>query len=317
MPSPDPDRTPQPEPGDPTGHPPPGVERPELPGLESLRERTIAESERVTPRAESESRPGIPPGLQEQSTAADAEARKRRPDPYWLPRLVAWTRRKRNLLWAGVAALVLATAAYGWPRKLDEHDFPGWRLVQKATDQFAKGEQVLLHVGPGGVEAFVGQIQLGEGDRDTDATSAMEQARQARDLAGVERELARAQDPERKPDGEKKPALSPWSAEMLERTKEEPLEFYRIRLWDCCQQDGDVVHVLVNGKLFASVTLLHKGATLSIPVPKGGRVAVTLVGFKDGGGGITVGCRTSQGDHFLRRMFEGEQVPLGRLQGIR
>jgi hypothetical protein len=51
--------------------------------------------------------------------------------------------------------------------------------------------------------------------------------------------------------------------------------------------------------------------TVSVPVNNASPTKVSLRGIHDGGGGITVGCRTSMGDFFTRSMWEGEVQDLG------
>jgi len=88
-------------------------------------------------------------------------------------------------------------------------------------------------------------------------------------------------------------------------------EFFHIFLYDSCDQDGDVVKVLLNGQPFAYVPITHAGATLSVPVSGATPTAIAIEGVYDGGGGITVACRTSQGDGFIRVMAPGEVRYLG------
>ena len=87
-------------------------------------------------------------------------------------------------------------------------------------------------------------------------------------------------------------------------------KFFHIYLYDCCDEDGDVVEVILNGEVFAVVPITHAGATLSVPVGGSG-TSVSLRGVRDGGGGITVACRTSQGDFFTKSMTPGETQVIG------
>ena len=87
-------------------------------------------------------------------------------------------------------------------------------------------------------------------------------------------------------------------------------ELYNIELFDCCDEDGDIVEVIVNGASFATVPITHGGTMLSIPLERGSNT-VTIRGVKDGGGGVTVSFRTSRGDYFARYMDVGEEYQMG------
>jgi hypothetical protein len=87
-------------------------------------------------------------------------------------------------------------------------------------------------------------------------------------------------------------------------------ELFQIELFDCCDEDGDIVEVIVNGSSFATVPIMHGGTMLSIPLERGNNT-VTIRGVKDGGGGVTLSFRTSRGDYFARSMRVGEQYQMG------
>jgi hypothetical protein len=87
--------------------------------------------------------------------------------------------------------------------------------------------------------------------------------------------------------------------------------FVRVYLFDSCINDGDVMALYLDDELIAIVPLTNAGATLTLPVPASGRARIVLRGNVDGGGGITVGCRTSLGDFFCRPMTTGEVQPVG------
>lgn len=84
--------------------------------------------------------------------------------------------------------------------------------------------------------------------------------------------------------------------------------FFRIFLYDSCDEDGDVVQILLNGVPFAVVPITNAGVTLSVPVGSG--TIISLEGIRDGVGGITVACRTSQGDYFTSAMPPGGIQPI-------
>ena len=86
---------------------------------------------------------------------------------------------------------------------------------------------------------------------------------------------------------------------------------YHLFLFDSCDEDGDVVTVIINGQPFATVPITHAGATLSVPLAFGSSNTIELFGLRDGGGGITVSFETSEGHYFCRDMLEGETQTIG------
>lgn len=105
------------------------------------------------------------------------------------------------------------------------------------------------------------------------------------------------------------PQLEPTiSAGMQEDLLNGDARFFRIFLYDSCDEDGDVVQILLNGVPFAVVPITNAGVTLSVPVGSG--TIISLEGIRDGVGGITVACRTSQGDYFTSAMPPGGVQPI-------
>ena len=105
------------------------------------------------------------------------------------------------------------------------------------------------------------------------------------------------------PDLESDPDL----ASALEQGRK---ELFQIELFDCCQEDGDVVEVFVNGSPFATVPIINAGTLLSMPLSPGENT-ITIQGTQDGRGGVTLSFRTSRGDFFARRMRVGQAYHLG------
>ncbi|XVJ59145.1 MAG: hypothetical protein HEQ23_07000 [Tepidisphaera sp.] len=103
------------------------------------------------------------------------------------------------------------------------------------------------------------------------------------------------------------PVLQPGMSEDLLNGS---TKFYSIFLYDNCVEDGDIVRVEINKQPFAMVPLTRTGATLSIPVNSGQAFEVEIFGIRDGGGGITVACQTSNGAYFARAIQPGERAPL-------
>jgi hypothetical protein len=110
------------------------------------------------------------------------------------------------------------------------------------------------------------------------------------------------------------PALAParpeLSSEQKKAIQKEELVLYRLNLWDCMQEDGDIVRILVNGRPYATVQLRHTTSTLLVPMPRDGATTIAVQGVYDGGGGITTGIRSSGGDFVLRSLRVGELIAL-------
>ena len=94
--------------------------------------------------------------------------------------------------------------------------------------------------------------------------------------------------------------------ELVTALRDVRKELFRVELFDCCEEDGDVVEVLVNGVPFATVPITNAGTLLSIPLSAGTNT-VTILGTQDGRGGVTLSLRTSRGEFFARRMHVGER----------
>lgn len=82
---------------------------------------------------------------------------------------------------------------------------------------------------------------------------------------------------------------------------------YRLFLYDNCAEDGDIVDVYIDGQRFCTVPITHEGSTLTVPATKGKMHVVELHGIRDGGGGITVAFRSSEGDYYTERMTVGQR----------
>ncbi|MBL1219091.1 MAG: hypothetical protein D8M59_16555 [Planctomycetes bacterium] len=103
------------------------------------------------------------------------------------------------------------------------------------------------------------------------------------------------------------PTLTPGMSALL---LNDSANLYQLYLYDSCQEDGDIVDVSINGEFFARVPITHAGATLTVPVAIGSKSSISLTGVVDGGGGVTVAFRSSEGDYFARAMAVGETQPV-------
>jgi hypothetical protein len=113
--------------------------------------------------------------------------------------------------------------------------------------------------------------------------------------------------------GDPIPVLANPSPEFLQNLKDGKVQFYAVRLYDTCFEDGDVVTLrLSSGVEIGPVPLTNAGTTVSFPVVASEAPQVTVVGIKDGTGGITVGVQTSGGMWYSGVIPEGgtETMPL-------
>ena len=82
---------------------------------------------------------------------------------------------------------------------------------------------------------------------------------------------------------------------------------YLLHLYDSCAEDGDAVEVLIGQRSLGVFPLNNLGTNLTVPVYGNNPTPLTIKGVKDGGGGITVACRTSLGQGFVRTLEPGEE----------
>lgn len=84
------------------------------------------------------------------------------------------------------------------------------------------------------------------------------------------------------------------------------LTYFKVRLFDTCAEDGDIVSLSVGGVATSGpVTITHGGTIVSIPLPDGGAPAITLHAIHDGVGGVTVGAQCSDGTWYSDVLPEG------------
>lgn len=81
---------------------------------------------------------------------------------------------------------------------------------------------------------------------------------------------------------------------------------FQMRLVDDVDMDGDVVEIFVDGRSMGQVPLSHGGAVLRIPLKRGQKQVVRIVGVRDGVGGITLGVQTSGGHVQTRLLMPGQ-----------
>lgn len=71
---------------------------------------------------------------------------------------------------------------------------------------------------------------------------------------------------------------------------------YSLHVLDDVVEDGDVVDLIVNGVSHGRILLSSAGQDVLIPLPAGSTASVKALAVEDGGGGVTFGVTTSQGE---------------------
>ena len=80
---------------------------------------------------------------------------------------------------------------------------------------------------------------------------------------------------------------------------------YSLHVLDDVVEDGDIVEIFVNGTSYGQVLLANGGQDVLVPLPVGATARVHVVALADGGGGVTFGVTTSQGEIRSTVMPEG------------
>ncbi|MBI5882220.1 MAG: hypothetical protein HZB91_03850 [Elusimicrobia bacterium] len=106
--------------------------------------------------------------------------------------------------------------------------------------------------------------------------------------------------------GDIPPVLAQASPELRREVAEARMDLFSIRLVDSAAEDGDVVVVSVDGKTLGRVNLSNAGAVLTLPLKPGASTSLKVLAEKDGGGGVTFGAVTSQGQVMSKVMSVGE-----------
>ena len=101
-------------------------------------------------------------------------------------------------------------------------------------------------------------------------------------------------------------ALAQADPALLAQVREGKSDLYSMRLVDTEAEDGDVVLLLVDGKPLGHILLFNRGTVVTVPVGKSKPTVLTIQAEKDGGGGVTFGMASSQGQVLSRVMQVGE-----------
>ena len=212
---------------------------------------------------------------------------------------------------AGVVSLAAAFLFGGPPPASVEQGSANWASrVEPANQAYqANHDQPLYWRDSQGVPQHGAEVLVSDADLDATTSQAVASALRAGDLTEVERVIREAQaipEPNGPAPAHKATLIDGLNHDLLRQGT----DFYHIYLYDSCAEDGDIVEIRLDGVPFAAVPLTNRGATLSVPVSRSAPTQISVRGIHDGGGGITVACRTSQGDFFSRTMAEGEVQPL-------
>lgn len=245
----------------------------------------------------------LPPSRRRDDKTAETAPRKR-----ILKAITGLTihRSLKTPLLAGVAllgALVIGQMSGGD----SSHD--NWIHHQQAARHAGKDGFGIKWVSPSGPAQFVNGIPLDSPDLDQNTSQAFLAAR-TRDQAELIMQDAQPQliDPGFVGELPVEPAVPSLSNGLAAEVMTGDTRFFHIFLFDSCYEDGDVVDVKINGLRFATARLTNAGVTLSVPMNEA--TSVSVAGVYDGGGGITVACRTSRGEGFIRVLAEGEEQVL-------
>jgi hypothetical protein len=131
--------------------------------------------------------------------------------------------------------------------------------------------------------------------------------RQAKPAAKRKREYAGpVVEPERRKQVET--AVQAMPAAERKQVLDGVVRFYRVSFLDIAEADGDVVSLRKNGATMGRVTLGYAFQTVSVPFAAGESAQISVLGDVDGGGGITVGLKSSLGEMAGGVIFPGQEV---------
>jgi len=111
--------------------------------------------------------------------------------------------------------------------------------------------------------------------------------------------------------GQPIPGLTSASPELVNHIAAGEVEFYSVRAYDTCAEDGDWITITSsNGAKLGSVMMTNAGTTMTIPVVNGQVPDLNLIADRDGVGGVTVGVQTSGGVWYSGVLAPGQMQPL-------
>lgn len=222
--------------------------------------------------------------------------------------------RKRNSNnWLGTIALLGALVAagfYTWGGGSTEKQHPNWQHVAAATKASSDSSSQLVTSAANGTAQLVNSVSLSQADLNQAATQRIRATLASGDIATATAQLQAAQQVSAEAKADTVLPDLATNAQLASDLESGRKELFQLELFDCCDEDGDIVEVLVNGQSFATVPIMHAGTTLTIPLSTGDN-SIVIRGTRDGGGGVTLGVRTSEGEFFSRYLWVGEECMIG------
>jgi hypothetical protein len=213
----------------------------------------------------------------------------------------------------GAVTLIAAVTVGGWLLMRGgsaEKTHPNWQHVAAAADASDSSASRLVHLDTAGNAHVLPSIEVSAADQDRSSTRQIRMALRRGNLMMATAALQAAQT---MPSASQNPDVAPpqiaADSELATALRDGRSELFQIELFDCCDEDGDIVEVTVNGSSFATVPIMHGGTMLSIPLQQGSN-RVTIRGVQDGGGGVTLSFRTSRGEYFAQAMRVGQEYPM-------
>jgi hypothetical protein len=186
---------------------------------------------------------------------------------------------KPSARWAAVGIGIVLAAALAWC---------GWHALHRGPLPASFSQTA--------VEATAeGPLVLAVADQDAQATEWLKAI-----LSGGSPSAIRAAN------AEAIAALVKNSPQTADEVRSGKLALYRLHLLDSLAQDGDEVEMFVNGVSCGRVSLSNAGTEIVLPLAAGAQAELKVVATRDGGGGVTFGALSSQGEARTQIMQVGE-----------
>lgn len=212
----------------------------------------------------------------------------------------------------GIALLLVAALIAGFAMHREgatEHGHENWAHVSAAEVASDSAVNRLVHVSTAGAEQIVSGIEVSYQDANRSLMRQIRTALLRQNVTSANQLLGASHKGMELLNSFQPPDLAANTA-LVAAFQDRGNELFEIFLFDCCAEDGDVVEILVNDIPFSIIPITHQGSTVAIPLHRGVN-SLTIRGVSDGGGGITVGFRTSRGDFYSGSMSEGQDHRLG------
>jgi hypothetical protein len=219
------------------------------------------------------------------------------------------------LLAAGLMS-TLAVGGWFWQGGYSaESANPNWNFAVAAKNaSVAQGATMVSHRTSTGSTQLLRGVELTLADSNPNLTLAVQALLARNDLAGANAAIQSAPGSAlasgASTNTQKAKAELQSNTRIVTAIRDGSAQFFRLRLFDCCAEDGDIVDLAINGEHYARVPLTHDGTVISLPLIPGATV-ISLKGVQDGGGGITVSFQSSQGDYSCQPIAEGEEFQVG------